>query len=139
MRRIFGFLAVVVLVVFWAIVASAEIKEGLWEITVKTEIKGMPMPVPPTTIRQCINNKEPVPQKPEKGQCVMKNQKVVGDTVLYTMECKEADTTVITEGKVTYKGTTFSGASQTVIKAKGEPSMTSNTTMTGKYLGPCTK
>jgi hypothetical protein len=139
MKRALALLLAVGVLASWTVIASAEMKEGLWEMTIKTEMKGMPTSMPPTTVRQCITNKEPVPQKPEKGQCVVKNQKVSGDTVQYTIECKEADSTVITSGTVTYKGTTFSGSSQTVVKAKGEGDMTMNTTMSGKYLGPCPK
>jgi hypothetical protein len=137
LRNICITLAVVISFV-WITGASAETKEGQWEITTKTEMKGMQMPA--TTMKQCITNKDPVPQKQEKGQdCKMKDQQVSGDTVTYTMECKSAEGTMVSSGKMTYKANTFNGTTDTTIKTKGQPDMKMMSTMTGKYLGPCPK
>ncbi len=132
-------LAVIISLV-WAAGASAEIKEGQWEITTKTEMKGMPAQIPATTVKQCITKKDPVPQKQEKGQeCKVKDQKVSGDTVTYTVECKSAEATMVSTGKTTYKANSFDGTTNTVIKAKGQPEMKMTNTMSGKYIGPCPK
>ena len=137
LRNICIALAVIISFV-WITGASAEIKEGQWEITTKTEMKGMQMPA--TTMKQCITNKDPVPQKQEKGQeCKMKDQQVSGDTVTYTMECKRAEGTIVSSGKMTYKANTFNGTTDTTFKTKGQPDMKMISTMTGKYLGPCPK
>jgi Protein of unknown function (DUF3617) len=134
-------LAVVVSLV-WIQNASAEVKEGQWEITTKVEMPGMPVAMPATTMKQCINKKDmvPKPQRQPKGQeCTMKDQTVTGDTVTYTMECKSEKSTVLTNGKMTYKGDSFEGTSDTTIQNKGQPGMKMTSTMTGKYLGPCPK
>lgn len=124
----------------WVTSIQAEMKEGQWEITTKVEMKGMPMQIPATTMKQCVTKKDPVPQKQEKGQeCKMKDQKIVGDTVTYTMECKSADSTMVSNGKMTYKTNTFDGATDTMVKTKGQPDMKMLSTMSGKYLGPCPK
>jgi hypothetical protein len=103
-------------------------------------MKGMPMQMPATTMKQCVTKKDPVPQKQEKGQeCKMKDQKMSGDTVTYTMECKSADSTMVTNGKMTYKENTFNGTTDTTIRAKGQPEMKMTSAMSGKYLGPCPK
>ena len=139
LRNICIALAIVTSLV-WITGASAEIKEGQWEITTKTEMKGMPMQMPATTMKQCVTNKDPVPQKQEKGQeCKMKDQKVSGDTVTYTMECKSAEGTIVSSGKMTYKANTFDGTTDTTVKTKGQPDMKMTSTMSGKYLGPCPK
>jgi hypothetical protein len=144
-RKISIILAVLVSLA-WMASAWAELKEGLWEMTTQVEMKGMPagMPahMPATTVKQCITKKDPVPQasKKEKGQeCRITDQKVVGDTVTYTMECKGKDSLVVTSGKMTYKGNTFEGASTTSIKNKGQKEMQMSNRMTGKYIGPCPK
>jgi hypothetical protein len=117
-------------------------KEGLWEITTKAEMKGMPSQMPPTTVRTCISKKDMVP-KPDaqSGQdCKMKDQKVVGDTVSYSMVCTGKNGTAMEmSGKMTYKGNVFEGSSTTTIKSKGEGDMQMSSKMTGKYVGPCTK
>ena len=133
-------LAIVISLV-WLTGASAEIKEGQWEITTKTTVKGMSTQMPATTMKQCITKKDPVPQqKQEKNtECKMKDQKVSGDTVTYTMECKTPESTIISNGKTTYKTNTFDGTTDTTIKTKSQPDMQMSNTMSGKYLGPCPK
>lgn len=120
--------------------ALAEIKDGLWEITSKVEIKGMSVQMPPSTSRQCLSNNDPVPKSKDKNtECKMKDQSISGDTVTYVMECKSKDSVVLTSGTMTYKGNTFTGASTTNIKSKGQPQMQMHNKLSGKYIGPCTK
>jgi len=105
-------------------------------------LKGMAMKMPPTTMKQCMTKKDmaPKPEKQEKGQeCKMKDQKVTGDTVTYTMECKTAEGSMTTSGKMTYKGDAFDGTTNTTMKTKGQPDMFMTSKMTGKYNGPCPK
>jgi hypothetical protein len=126
----------------WITSASAEMKEGLWQITTKAEIKGMPMQMPATTMKQCMTKKDMTPkaEKQPKGQeCVTKDQKVSGDTVTYSMECKNTESTTVQNGKMTYKGDSFDGTTDTKIKTKGQPDMNMTSIMSGKYLGPCPK
>jgi hypothetical protein len=121
----------------------AEIKEGLWEIKTTVEMKGMSIQVPPTTTRTCINKNDMVPKpaaqsKGQEQECKVKEQKVTGDTVTYAMECtgKGGMSTEIS-GEMTYTGDSMAGKS--TMKVKGPASMEMSTSMTGKYLGPCTK
>ncbi len=120
--------------------AWAEIKDGLWEITTRIEMKGMPGQIPPTTVRQCLTKKDPVPQAQDKqNNCKMIDQKVSGDTVTYSMECKGKDSVVFTSGTMSYKGNSFTGTSAMKIKSKGQPEMQMNSKIDGKYIGRCTK
>lgn len=138
MKKIFIIWAVL-LSMLWTTTAWAEFKEGLWEITTQIEMKGMP-PMPPSTIRQCITQKEPVPETGDKNtECKITNQKVSGDTVSYTVECKSSEGTMIVTGKSTYTGTTMNGTSTTVFKINGQPDMQMDGKTTGKYVGACSK
>ena len=144
MLRNVAVLLVLFISLFLAAQASAELKEGLWEYTMKAEMKGMPSSnMPPHTVKQCVTKDNMVPKpKQQPGQeCKMKEQKVVGNTVTYAMECKNKDgSTMDTKGRMTYKGTSFDGQSTTVMKGMGEAgTMEVTNKMTGKYLGPCTK
>jgi hypothetical protein len=47
--------------------ALAEIKDGLWEITTKAEIKGMPGQMLPSTVRHCLKKNDPVPKAKDKS------------------------------------------------------------------------
>jgi hypothetical protein len=124
-------------------VGSAQMKEGLWEITSKGEIQGMPAQMPATTIKQCITkqNAVPKPEGPSRDQdCVIKDQKIIGDTVTYTMECKDkAGTNVQISGQMAFKGNSFDGTSNTTIKSKEMGTMQMTGKMSGKYVGPCPK
>ena len=127
----------VLLSVLWTANVRAEFKEGLWEITTQVEIKGMP-PMPPNTISQCITKKDPVPQTNDKNyDCRITDQKISGDTVQYTVECKGKEGEMKTSGTSTYTGTSMKGTATTVFKMEGqEMQMESKTT--GKYVGNCT-
>jgi len=127
----------------WVSGASAEMKEGLWEITTKAEMKGMQMQMPANTVKQCMTKKDmvPKPDKQDKNQeCTTKDMKIVGDTVTYAMECKGRDGTIVQiSGKSTYKGNSFDGVSDMTMKSKDQGTMQMTSKMSGKYLGPCPK
>jgi len=117
----------VFLTLAWIGHASAvepNLKEGMWEMTFKNEIKGMPVQMPATTVKQCITRKDAVPQqKPEKNQeCKITNTKVTG---------------VDSEGKVTYKGNSSEGITNTTVKQKGQAPMYMTSRWSGKWIGPC--
>lgn len=145
MRRLTWTVLAMGISLLWITGAGAQMKDGLWEITTKMEVKGMkgmPGNMPATTMKQCITKKDPVPQpeRKERGQdCKMKDQKIVGDTVSYAMECKSKDGVALISGKMTYKGNTFDGSSTTNYKGKGQPEMQMTNRMSGKYIGPCPK
>lgn len=133
----------VVLSMFWATSAFAELKEGLWEITTQMEMKGiqgMPQSIPPTTIRQCVTKSNPVPQNKDKNfECKTINLNTSGNTVNYTVECKGNGQVMRTSGTSTYTGTSMDGTTNTSIKMKGQPEMKMASKTHGKYIGACTK
>jgi len=134
----------IILALVWcggAYAADPNMKDGLWEITTKTEMKGMPGNIPPTTMKQCLTKKDNVPQE-DKGKnpnCKMTENKVSGDTVTWTMLCKEKDGTMDNKGQMTYKGDTFDGKSVMTMKDKSGKAQVITSKMTGKRLGPCDK
>ena len=133
----------VVLALALVTVGSAEIKEGLWEITTTSEMKGVPIQLPPTTTKQCITKKDLVPRSEiqETGhECRIKDQKVSGDTVTYIVECKDQGGNVIDiSGKTIYKGNVFDGITNTTVKTKEQGTMQMKSTTSGRYTGPCPK
>jgi hypothetical protein len=138
-KRVFMVLAVLSFVVFsWE--SSAQLKDGLWEITTQVEIKGMRQQMPPGTIRQCITQSDPVPKNQDKGfECKTTSQKVSGNTIHYVVECRGRDGVMTATGQSTYTGSTMSGFTQTRFVMKGQPEMQMTNRMTGKYLGACPK
>jgi hypothetical protein len=134
------FVLAILVSLIWIVNASAEIKYGLWEITTKMEIKGMPAQMPPMSMRQCTTKNDAVPKSATKGsECKTKDHKVSGDTVTYTIECTGQNSVTLTSGKMIYKENTFDGTSTTTTKTTGQPERQMTTKMSGKYLGPCDK
>jgi hypothetical protein len=134
---------VILLSLLWTASVWAELKEGLWEITTRVEMKGMkgmPQSIPPTTVRQCITKSDPVPQNKDKNfECKTINLKTSGNTVSYTMECKGNGQVMQTSGTSTYTGSSMDGTTTTSIKMKGQPEMKMASKTYGKYIGACTK
>jgi hypothetical protein len=114
--------------------SGPNMKEGKWEITVTMEATGkMPFKMPPQTFTQCITKQNAIPQKAEQNQnCKFTKNEMKGDTVLWTVECKTPEGPVVSEGTVTYKGTTFDG----VVKMK-HFGMDITQNMNGKWIGEC--
>ena len=128
------------LVIFFIFVsvsfAGSLFKEGLWEITSKMEIPGMPVPMPPIKYKQCMTNENPVPNQSQPGQeCRMKNVKTKGNTVSWEMVCDSQQGEVKSSGKITYKGDRFNGVVMMDMPEQGQMKMT----MTGRRIGKCKK
>jgi hypothetical protein len=133
------FLATVVSLIFAVpAFAAPNYQEGLWEMTTTVNMPGMPKEMMrPMKNQVCMTKDNAVPQPKEKGeqQCKMTDQKTVGNKVSWTMTCKNG---TVSKGDITYSKTSFSGTQTTVTNQGGKP-MTMKSTMSGKYLGPCTK
>ena len=142
MRRI-GLIGVAVLAMalFMAGVswAGPDIKYGLWEITTKIEMEGMPFPMPPMKIRNCVEKGKEVPQQEEKNKdCKMLESKVSGNSVTWKMECRDKRSVTTSTGKVTYSGDSFKGNTTIVVK-EGSDTNTMTQSMEGRRIGDCKK
>jgi len=111
--------------------AAPNMEDGLWEITMTVDMPGVPQRS--FTNTSCLTKEKAVPQTTESS-CTMKDVKTQGNTVTWTVVCKEATST----GRVTYTGTTMEGAVETTVKSGGQ-TMTMKSTMKGKRIGPCNK
>jgi hypothetical protein len=124
--------------------AQPNIREGLWEITMKMEMEGMPGGGrPPQTMQHCVTPKDlQNPAAMDRGmdkssRCEMTDYRLQGNTATWKMVCKG-------EGAMTGTGTaTYSGTSYTMITkmamTQGGKAMNMTMSNTGKYLGPCKK
>jgi len=115
-------------------------KEGLWEITSKMEMQGMPMQMPPITFTRCLTNQEPVPNQSKPGQeCRLKNIKTKGSTVTWDMVCDSHEGKVISSGKITYKGDRFDGVVTSNMEMPGQGPMQMKMLMSGRRIGKCSQ
>lgn len=125
-------------------VLSFDMQDGMWEITTKIEMKGMPeMPGSQEfkhTMCMTKDNAVPSGQTAQmQDSCKVIRQNISGNTVSYAVECKEEKTNVFTEGKITYNKTVFSGESSTTINDPNQGKMQMNHKMSGKRIGDCKK
>jgi hypothetical protein len=117
--------------------ALAQQKGDQWELTVKMEIPGMPMNVPPTTTRLCLaknaRDEALVPQK--NDECKFVESRKTGDTLRYKMACTGKDPMTM-EGEVTYAGDTYAGKSKMTGSSGGQAFEMSHT-YSGRKVGEC--
>ena len=111
--------------------AAPNMEDGLWEITTTVNTPGMGSKSFKNT--SCLTKEKAVPQTAESG-CTVNDVKAQGNTVTWTVVCKEGMST--STGKVTYTGSTMDGIVETTVKAGGQ-TMTMKSRMKGKRIGPC--
>ena len=118
--------------------AAAQEKGDQWEITVKMEMPGMPMSMPPQTTRVCMpRNAREEALVPQKGNdCRMVDNRKVGNTLHYRMECPGKDA-MTAEGEITYAGDSYNGKMKMTGKSGGDAFEMSQT-YSGKKVGECT-
>lgn len=121
--------------------AAPDMQDGMWEITSKTEIQGLPPgSMPPNmshTMKQCMTRQDAVPHDQLKNpSCKMIDTKVDGNTVSWNMQCKNNGGTVESTGKITYSGNTFSGETRVNTSGSGQK-MKMVQKMSGRRIGDC--
>jgi len=111
---------------------AGEKKGSEWELKTTMEMPGMPFAMPPTVIRQCLEDKAVPYQGKKDEKCEVKSQSVSGNTVTWDVVCDSKDGKMEMTGESSYTGDTM----ETKMKMKskhGDMSMH----MTGKKLGAC--
>jgi len=130
----------IMLPLFLAGLALAEpnMEDGMWEITMKMDMPGMSMEMPPVTFNQCLTKKDLVPRKKEKNEdCKLISTRIDGNTVTWVGQCRIKEGTVDSTGKITYKGNGFDGVIKAVMNTKDTGKMEITQRMSGKRTGPC--
>ena len=116
--------------------AGVDMKEGEWETSTEMSMTMGAMSMPPTTgsSTYCLTREDLVPKPERDKDCRISNKEIVGNTVSWRMVCGKSDG----EGEITYRGTTYKGTMKLKSVEDGQ-TMTMNTKLAGKYLGPCPK
>lgn len=103
-----------------------------WEITTTMEIAGMPFAMPPSVIRQCLEDRDVPYQSGDEEECRTISKKVSGDTVFWRIICQGEGGPVEMDGVTRYTGDTMDSKVE-MRSDEGDMSMH----MTGRCLGPC--
>jgi len=118
--------------------ADVDMQPGLWEISTKMEMPGMPMQMPARKHRQCLTRQkmEPNAQGQETENCKITDRKISGNTVSWVIQCR-GENAMRAVGKMTYHGDTLEGT--ITIKASdpemGEMNMVNR--ISGRRIGEC--
>lgn len=122
--------------------ASPDIMEGLWEITVKMEITGMPAGVPAQIVQQCLTKKDIEDPRtmtpsagPDDGRCQFSDYQVQGNTATWNWTCK-GEAAMTGSGSIIFSGASYKGTNRISMKHTG-PVKNITRHYTGKRLGDC--
>jgi len=110
--------------------AGAQGTDELWEITMKMEMPGMPMAMPPQVSKVCVakgaSDENFVPK--QQGNCRTVDSKRVGSKYMFTMTA---------HGEITFNDGAYDGRMEMAGTMEGQP-MNMNQTYKGRRVGTCT-
>ena len=141
----FAPLALLALAMSWSLFAqgASPMRPGSWEISVKMNIPGMPIEVPPITHTECITAamlKDPQSAVPKgapgtegANDCKVYDYKLSANTASWKMACTKPDK-ITGVGEIAYAGDTYKGT-MTVDMGGQKMAMSYD----AKRLGDCTK
>ncbi len=133
LRKTLLFTALIFFVLGLSLSYGLNLKDGLWEITSRIEMPGMPMQMPEQTYTQCITSKDSVPKGQNAEDCRFLKKETKGDTVIWDMECNTPDGRMRMQGEITYAGTSFKGT----VRMKSADGMDMLNRMSGRRVGDC--
>lgn len=114
-------------------------RDGKWETTMRMEMPGLPIKLPPVKTVVCVtkedaeNPDKSVPKASNDSSCKVYDHAVDGQTVSWKFKC-EGKKASSGEGEITYEGDSYAG--EIVMETDGQE-MTMK--MSGKRLGDCEK
>jgi len=117
--------------------AAAQGKDDLWEVTVKMEVPGMPMAMPPVVSRSCTaKNAKDEDYVPTEKDCRMVERNRSGNKLNYKIVCEGKNPMTIA-GEIVFGTNSYEGRMKLSGTANGQPmQMTQN--FSGKRVGDCT-
>jgi hypothetical protein len=119
---------------------GAAVKEGDWEVTMVNTMQGMPFQMPPQTYKktQCVTQEDMAPVDRSKKDCIVKDQRMDGNTFYWKVICEDKSGRSESEGQITYSGNIYNGTINTTITdTRQGGAMAMLTKLDGRYIGPC--
>jgi uncharacterized protein DUF3617 len=117
---------------------AVDMQEGLWEITTRMEMPGMPAGMGAHTVQQCVTKQDtadPSRTMPKDDHCTLADFKTSGNTVTWSVVCKgEGDMTGT--GSMTYRGSSYDGTMNVQMRQGGQ-TMAMTQHIAGRRIGPC--
>jgi hypothetical protein len=133
MKRIFIAL-LCTLVLPAASFAADMMRDGYWELTTTMDMPGMPMKMPPTTIKHCYTREDVKDEKKTittDKNCTVTDMKRSGNKITWKMTCTGKNAGEFS-GETVYKGDVFDSSMKMLSQKQAM-----NMTIKGKRLGNC--
>jgi hypothetical protein len=121
--------------------ALPDIKEGLWELTFKSNIAAQPTSMPSIayTSQHCLNRQTAGDPQTilQNNQCEILNLKQQATQITWDMRCQQQSIQMTGDGKVDYTHESFNGTFTMNMQGEGAGALKITTQTTGRYLGNC--
>ena len=141
MRLKFPVGMILILLLFWTApaVAESDIQEGLWEITIRMEMPGVPAnQMKPVASTHCLKDRQQVPQLlQQEHTCQILKTNMEGDSLSWTMKCHSGEGSIDGSGKMTYRGSRFEGVIRLTMRQPNASPMKITQYVSGQRLGNC--
>jgi hypothetical protein len=120
-----------------------DIREGLWELTFKSDIGATPTSMPSVayTSQHCLNRKSAGDPQTllQNNNCEISDLNQQTNLITWNMRCQQQGIQMTGNGKANYSHESFSGAFNMTMQGeqKDDVSLKITTQTTGRYLGDC--
>jgi hypothetical protein len=118
---------------------ALELQEGLWQLTVRQTLRGMPVGNHALHYQQCLTRDKPIPTvylKPKS--CDVIEQQERHGKLSWRISCFTEHGTVVNEGFVNYQGRRLKGRSQSDLGEVHGRSTVLGYSIDGVRVGECT-
>jgi hypothetical protein len=118
-----------------------DIKEGLWELTFKSDIAAIPTPMPSVSYssEQCLSKQSAGDPQTllQNKTCEILNLNQQASQITWEMRCNQQGIQMTGDGKVNYSYESFNGIFNMNRQGGGAAGMKIITQTSGRYLGAC--
>lgn len=120
----------------WA--QKPNMQDGMWEITTRMEMPGLPAGLGTQTAKHCVTPAEaadPARTLPRDDQCQVSDVRFQGNTTSWSMRCSGPEP-MTGKGSVTYHGTSYNG-SMSLAMSQGGQTINVTQKIDAKRVGDC--
>jgi hypothetical protein len=121
--------------------AVPDIKEGLWELTFKSEIAAQPTPMPAVAYssQHCLTKQSAGDPHTllQNNQCEISDFKLQANHAAWKMRCQQQGIQMTGDGQANYTYESINSTFNMYMQGEGAQSLKITTQTTGRYLGNC--
>jgi hypothetical protein len=118
-----------------------DIKEGLWELTFKSDIAAQPTPMPAVAYssQHCLTKQSAADPQTllQNNQCEISDFQLQANHSSWKMRCQQGGIQMTGDGEASYSPESFNGTFNMMMQGEGAAALKITTQTTGRYLGRC--